>query len=53
MKLEIEEVANGYTVKVTDSQRKGDYVFRAIDDKLMLEFVGKLITTVPVKVERK
>ncbi len=52
MKIELRTTENGYIVNVEDSIRfKGYYVFRSIDDLIMLEFVSRVVTDKVMKVE--
>ncbi len=52
MKIEIKTTENGYIVDIENAIRyKGTYVFRSVDDLLMLEFVSRVVTDKQMKVE--
>jgi hypothetical protein len=54
LELHVVETNNGFIVRVENTVRNnGVYVFRSVDDILMLEFLGKVVLDKNVSVERK
>lgn len=55
MKVEIEEINNGYVVKYADNHytKEFTYVFRSVDDLIMLEDFAKRFLKRRIKIEEK
>jgi len=53
MEILINVVNNGFSVVVSDSTKSGNYVFRSIDDIIMMQFIGKVLLDSKVEVIRK
>lgn len=51
--IHIKEVQNGYEVAVKDTAVKGIYVFKSNEEMLMLEQIGKWLTTKRVVVKER
>lgn len=51
--INIREVQNGYEVTVNNTSVKGIYVFKSNEEILMLEQVGKWLTTRKVVVKER
>jgi hypothetical protein len=53
MEITVKTVNNGFTVDIKDTTKSGNYVFRGVDDVVMLEFIGKYLLDAKVEVKRK
>ncbi len=52
MKIEIEEVMNGYIVHITKPDSDRNYVFGSTDDFKMLDFIGKELLGFKVRTDK-
>lgn len=52
-KIEIEEISNGYIIKVNGAFRNGTYGMKYTEEFDLLKLVGKTLCDCEIKVERK